>query len=107
MFDLAFASAPELVRALGQRLREQRLAKPVTQDELAVRAGISVGAVKKLEATGLTTMETFVRVVQALGLVDELVDFMVLRPTTSIAAMEKAEAAKRRRVRHPVARRRP
>ena len=56
MFDVAFATAPELIRELGQRLRTQRLAKSVTQQELAVRAGVSVGAIKKLEATGLTTM---------------------------------------------------
>ena len=107
MLDVAFATAPELIRELGQRLRTQRLAKSVTQQELAVRAGVSVGAIKKLEATGLTTMETYVRAVQALGLVDELADFMTLRPTTSIAAMEKAQAAQRQRVRHPAARRRP
>ena len=107
MFDLAFATAPELIRELGQRLRTQRLAKSVTQQELAVRAGVSVGAIKKLEATGLTTMDTYVRAVQALGLVDELADFMTLRPTTSIATMEKAQAARRQRVRHPAAGRRP
>lgn len=104
MFDVAFATAPELVRELGQRLRAHRLAMSVTQDELAARAGISVGAVKKLEATGLTTLETYVRTVQALGLVDELADFMALRPATSIAAMEKAQAATRLRVRHPATR---
>jgi transcriptional regulator with XRE-family HTH domain len=107
MFDMAFATAPELIRELGHRLRAQRLGKSVTQGELAVRAGVSVGAIKKLEATGLTTMETYVRAVLALGLVDELADFMKLRPTTSIAAMENAQAAQRQRVRHPTARRRP
>jgi transcriptional regulator with XRE-family HTH domain len=107
MFDMAFATAPELIRELGHRLRAQRLGKSVTQRELAVHAGVSVGAIKKLEATGLTTMETYVRAVLALGLVDELADFMKLRPTTSIAAMEKAQAAQRQRVRHPAARRRP
>lgn len=107
MFDIAFATAPEVVRELGQRLRAQRLAKSVTQQDLAARAGVSVGAIKKLEATGLTTMETFVRAVQALGLIDDLADFMRLRPTTSIAEMEKAQAAQRQRVRHPAAPRPP
>jgi transcriptional regulator with XRE-family HTH domain len=107
MLDVAFASAPEIIRELGQRLRSQRLAKSVTQGELASRAGVSAGAIKTLEATGLTTVETFVRAVQALGLADQLADFLVLRPTTSIADMEKAQAAQRQRVRHPTARRRP
>lgn len=103
MFDIAFATAPEVVRELGQRLRTQRLAKSVTQQELAARAGVSVGAIKKLEATGRTTMETYVRAVQALGLIDDLADFMQLRPTTSIAEMEKAQTAQRQRVRHKAA----
>ena len=107
MFDVTFATAPEIVRELGQRLRAQRLAQSVTQEELAARAGVSVGAIKKLEATGLTTMETYVRAAQALGLIDDLVDLMTLRPTTSIAAMEKAQAAKRQRVRHRAAPRQP
>ena len=107
MFDVTFATAPEIVRELGQRLRAQRLAKSVTQEDLAACAGISVGAIKKLEATGRTTMETYVRAAQALGLVDDLVDFMKLRPTTSIAEMEKEQAAKRQRVRHPAAPRQP
>ena len=107
MFDIAFATAPEVVHELGQRLRAQRLAKFVTQQELAARAGVSVGAIKKLEATGLTTMETYVRAVQALGLIDDLADFMQLRPTISIAEMEKAQTAKRQRVRHSSAPRPP
>ena len=101
MFDAEFATLPELVQALGQRLRAQRFAKLLTQAELAARAGVSVSAIKKLEASGLTTLETFVRVIQALGLVDELTHLLTLRPTTSIAAMEAAQDAPRQRVRRP------
>lgn len=101
MFDAEFATVPELVQALGQRLRAQRIAKSLTQADLATRAGVSVSAIKKLEATGLTTLETFVRVIQALGLVDELTHLLTLRPTTSIAAMEAAQATPRQRVRRP------
>lgn len=101
MLEVAFATVPELVEALGQRLRSQRIAQSLTQAELALRAGVSGSAIKKLESTGMTTLETFVRVIQALGRVDELADLLTLRPTTSIAAMEQAQAAQRQRVRHP------
>ncbi|MBB4219432.1 helix-turn-helix domain-containing protein [Variovorax guangxiensis] len=101
MLDVAFATVSELVEALGQRLRAQRIAQSLTQAELAQRAGVSGSAIKTLESTGMTTLETFVRVIQALGLVDELADLLTLRPTTSIAAMEQAQAAQRQRVRHP------
>lgn len=101
MLDLGFATVPEIVQELGLRLREQRLAKSLTQSELAKRAGISVGAVKILESTGRTSMETYVRAGWALGLVDELANFMLVREPTTIASMEKAAAPARKRVRHP------
>ena len=100
--DFAFATAPEILRELGQRMRQQRVAKSLTQEELALKADVSVGAIKKLESTGLTTMDTFVRAVAALGLVDELSNFLALRPSLSIAEMEeRATTAPRKRVRHP------
>ena len=102
MHDFAFAAAPEILRELGQRMRHQRLAKSLTQEDLALKALVSVGAIKKLESTGLTTMDTFVRTVAALGLVDELSNFLVLRPSGSIAEMEeRATTSPRKRVRHP------
>ena len=101
MLDLGFATVPEIVQELGRRLREQRLAKSLTQSELAKRAGISVGAVKILESTGRTSMETYVRAVWALGLADELANFMLVPAPMSIAALEKASAPPRQRVRHP------
>lgn len=87
--------ANEILQALGQRLRAQRLAQGVPQRELAQMAGLSLGALRKLESSGQSSLETLVRVVQALGLVDELEDLFVLK-RQSIAQMEQAEAASQR-----------
>jgi transcriptional regulator with XRE-family HTH domain len=81
------------------RLRVQRLARSITQEELAGRAGVAVGSVKKLESTGNTTLRTFISVVQALSLTDEFAAILALKPQTSIAAMERAESATRQRAR--------
>ncbi|HSI58799.1 MAG TPA: transcriptional regulator [Ideonella sp.] len=97
MLDFSFATSSEIVRELGRRLRAQRLASLMTQQELASRAGVALGSVKTLESTGRTTLETFVRVAQALSLVSELADILALKPQTSIAAMERAERATRQR----------
>lgn len=88
--DFAFASFEEIQAELGARLRRQRLAQLITQKELAARAGLSVGTVKTLEATGQSSLDSLVRVVSALGLVDELGGLFVLK-TNSIAAMERVE----------------
>ena len=101
MLDFRFASSDEIVQALGQRLRAQRLSRLMPQEELARRAGVAVGSVKKLEASGNTTLQTWVRVVQALALTDEIAGLLQLKPNTSIAAMESAELAQRKRARRP------
>jgi transcriptional regulator with XRE-family HTH domain len=97
--DFRLATSDEIVRALGLRLRAQRLARSITQEELASRAGVAVGSVKKLESSGNTTLRTFIRVVQALSLTDEFALILALKPQTSIAEMERTENARRQRAR--------
>lgn len=99
--DLSFADRSEILQELGQRLRLQRLAQALTQQELAGMAGVAPGTIKKLENNGTSSLETVVRVVQALGLTDELQALFVL-PSQSIAQMEQAEQARQiQRVRAP------
>lgn len=100
---IALASPQEACAELGRRLREQRLAQLLPQEELASRAGVSLGAIRKLEKDGQATVLTLVRAAIALGLVGELEDLFTLQPQRSLADMARAEAA--RRVRAP--RRRP
>ena len=85
----------EILHALGVRLREQRLAQALTQRELAQMAGLSLGALRKLESNGQCSLETLVRVAQALGLLEALDDLFVIK-RQSIAQMERAELAHRR-----------
>lgn len=80
---------------LGSRLRDQRLAQNLSQAALAGMAGMSLGALRKLEKDGRCSLETLVAVVQALGLTSELEDLFVLK-RQSIAQMERAEAAGQR-----------
>lgn len=90
--SLNLAPSSEVLLTLGQRMRAQRLAQGVPQRELAQMAGLSLGALRKLESSGQSSLETLVRAVQALGLVSELEDLFVLK-RQSIAQMEKADAA--------------
>jgi len=89
------ASASEILQTLGQRLRAQRLAQGVPQRELAQMAGLSSGALRKLEHSGQSSLETLIRTAQALGLLNELDDLFVFK-RQSIAQMEKAQAADQR-----------
>lgn len=90
------ATTDEILQALGQRLRMQRLAQSLPQSELAQMAGLSLGAVRKLEGTGQCSLETLIRAARVLGLAKELEDLFVLK-RQSIAQMEQAEVANQRR----------
>ena len=70
MLDIGFATYEEVCKELGARLKDQRLAQMLTQEDLAVRAGLSVGTVKNIENKGQSSLESVVRLGLALGLAD-------------------------------------
>ena len=82
-------TAEEILRQFALRLRAQRLAQELSQHALAGMAGLSLGAVRKLETDGQCSLETLVRVAQALGLVGEL-EPLFAQKSESIAAMQRA-----------------
>ena len=85
----------EILHALGLRLREQRLAQSLTQRDLAQMAGLSLGALRKLETDGQCSLETLVRAAQALGLLEALEGLFALK-RQSIAQMEQIDVVSRR-----------
>lgn len=86
----------EIRLELARRLREQRLAKNIQVTDLAARAGISTPTLKRFEASGDCTFESFVRLVMALGLATELAGLFVIKAKT-IAELEQTAKKVRRR----------
>lgn len=97
MLDFNFATQQEICAELGQRLKRQRLVQAVTQKGLAERADVALGTVKNLENKGVSSLESLIRIVTALGLLDELALLFELRAPESIAQMERAQLAERKR----------
>lgn len=97
MLEFALATEKEIRAELVLRLRKQRLAKELTLETLAKRAGMGRATLQRLETGGDCTFENFIRAAQALGLVPELQELFALK-ALSIAQMERqAEQAKRKR----------
>ena len=96
VLDFKFATPDELTKTLGQRLKALRLSVGLQQAEVAQRAGLSLGTVKTLERSGQCTMQSMVRVAQALGCIDDLQNVFERR-IQSIADMERAAQAPRQR----------
>jgi len=71
-----FMTIPELAKELGGRLRNCRLKRRFEQTELAERAGISDRTVRALEKGTGSSVESLLRVMKALGILEGL-DAMV------------------------------
>ncbi|MDQ9172322.1 helix-turn-helix domain-containing protein [Oxalobacteraceae bacterium R-40] len=97
MPEFALATEKEIRAELALRLRKRRLAKGLSLETLAERAGIGRTTLQRLETKGDCTFENFIRAVVALGLAQELQELFVLK-AFSIAQLEKqAELSKRTR----------
>ena len=94
--EFGLATPQEIAREIGARLRVQRLRQSLTQDELAARAAVSASALKTLESTGKSTVETLVRVAGALGLQTDFAQLFVPKVVSSIVDLERLERAQQR-----------
>lgn len=92
-FDLA--TSDEIAEQFGERLRAHRLAQNLQQNELAARAGISERSLSNFERSGRGTLDVFLRIVMALGLIGSMESLFELRPK-SIKAMEEASSRRQR-----------
>ncbi len=99
--DLRLISTLAVLTELGGRLRQQRLARLWTQQDLAARAGVALSAVKKLESGSNATLRTLVKVSQAMSLMQDLAETFQPKVAASIAEMERAARAPRQRARRP------
>lgn len=102
--DFSIASSEQVVGDLGARLERIRLARNLTQAELAERAGISKRTVLRLEQGVSATLDTFVRVLLALGLASNL---EALLPEVEIRPIERVLHRGRERKRARSRRARP
>jgi DNA-binding XRE family transcriptional regulator len=93
--DFELSATLELCQELGSRLRAHRLSQNLQQSELAQMAGVSKLTIINLEKKGTVTFLSFIQVVRALGLIDELADLFKLQPLY-IAMMEAAESTSKR-----------
>lgn len=94
MADYQARSPQELLAELGERLQRRRLSEGFTQATLADKAGVSRRSLIALEAGQGSQLETFVRVLKALGLEDSLA---ALAPVPRVSPMALLTAGKSRK----------
>lgn len=74
--DPTLMSDPAILAELGARVQRYRLNRNITQDDLAAHAGVSRTVVQRLEQGRGCTLKGFVRILRALDLLPQLVEFL-------------------------------
>lgn len=95
--DFKLSTPDEIGLELGYRLRQQRMSKHWTQQELADRTGLDVGTIKNLENKGQCALLTLIRIAMALDCISDLANLFQLK-ISSIAEMEKVENLRKSRI---------
>lgn len=84
----------DIQRDLGERVRQLRIRRGLTQRELSSLANCGISAVQNLERGKGTTLETLIRALHALGAGDDL---RALAPMPSVSPMAQLRGIKRAR----------
>ena len=81
----------ETSKILSIRLKELRLLKKWKRSTLAKRSGVTESSLKRFEQTGKVSMEKFLKLIFALGRLDEI-DALLIPPTAqSLQDLKKSE----------------
>ncbi len=86
------------IEELGIRVRHQRVALGLKQQELAAKAAVSVQVLTALENGRSVTVESLARVLRGLGFPEALTNLLPA-PVPSPIALQKLAGKERRRVR--------
>ena len=74
-----------ILSMLGRRIAERRLAKNLTQNDLAIQAGVSKSTVVRIEDGASTQLANLIRILRVLEL---LLNMDLLIPEASISPVE-------------------
>ena len=89
-------SGPGARQTIGERMKEIRLRKNMTQEEIAWRAGISKLSVVNAEAGKNISLATLIAILRQLGLIENL-EQLIPEPPISPILLKKLKEKKRYR----------
>jgi transcriptional regulator with XRE-family HTH domain len=94
--DFLVSSSETIIKALFDRLEEIRLSRNISQADLAREAGVSRSTITRLARGENISMDSFVRIMQALDLTDNLA---ALLPNPTVRPVERVRLAGNERLR--------
>lgn len=92
-------SNPAILTKLGSRIKETRLRNGIQQEELAIKAGVSLFTVAKIERGKSVTLSILLSVLRALDLLENI-EYLVPEPKVSPIILKKLQGKRIYRIRH-------
>lgn len=86
MIDLYQKTAPQIAAEVAQRVRQRRKEKKLTQEDLAQRAGLSLGSYKRFEQSYQISFDSLIKIAIAL---DAEEDFKILFSKRHFASLQE------------------
>ena len=84
MNELVWKTSEERALEIAERIKKRRREKKLTQKELAGRAGVSYGSLKRFEQTGRIELVSLISLANALYLEDDFDDLFARKGYASI-----------------------
>lgn len=96
--DYSIATSEQIEQAIGKQVEKIRLMRALTQAQLAADTGVTAKTIYRLERGEGVSLNTFIRVLQTLGLTGHL---QTLLPDPTVRPIERvaARGAERQRAR--------
>lgn len=96
----SFSSVEDALIYIGNRIREQRIKSGYSQEELALKAGVSNSSLYRLEKGQSVQMDSFIRVLKSLNLLELITVVLPENQLTPIEIVDRKKnpVAFRRRV---------
>ena len=96
--DFSVATSSQIEANLGERITRIRLARNMTQTQLAGEAGVTIRTIRRLEKGQGVSLDTLIRVMMALGIQDHL---KTMLPDPDVRPLERVRLSgtERRRAR--------
>ena len=94
--SILLSTDKEILNLFSKRLKDARLRKNMTQENLAKRSGIGLASIARFESGENISLLNFIKIVKALGLIQDFSELFVHK-NLSIAQLEKIYAVSDRK----------
>ena len=95
-----FHTINDISKDMSNKIKKIRIALNLTQDEFALKSGVTLSTYRTFEKSGKGSFETFIKIVSGLGRVNELDKMLYLETFSPIEAFKQKKKPPRQRVRN-------